>query len=136
MSEPADGLMDDIAHNRKRVADEIAKLDPPDTFEEGGAKYGLGYPEEPKQEEGDWRLRQELAEAHVAANNERAHRQAAEKKIEELVKAFQQQDGILKSAWTLRDEAIKERQDAEAALRSALRLTAFLIKDILRGMPE
>ena len=98
-------------------------------------KYGLGYPEE-KQEEGDWSLRQELTEAHIAANNERAHRQAAEKRIEELMEVLEQQQRTLKSAWNLRDEAIKERQEAEAALRSALRLTAFLIKDSLRGMPE
>lgn len=60
----------------------------------------------------------------------------AEKKIAELETKIEAQEVILTQAWALRDEAIKERQEAEAALRSALRLAAFLIKDILRGMPE
>lgn len=68
--------------------------------------------------------------------NEKARADAAEKHIEELTNKFAREMQTLSQAWALRDEAIKERQEAEAALRSALRLAAFLIKDILRGMPE
>ena len=68
--------------------------------------------------------------------NARAHAEAAEMKITEMHKMIVQQEATLKSAWMLRDAAIEERQEAEAALRAALRLAAYLIKDILRGMPE
>lgn len=69
-------------------------------------------------------------------DNEKARADGAEIKCAEMHKMIVQQEASLQQAWALRDEAIKERQEAEAALRSALRLTAYLINDVLRGMPE
>ena len=115
--------------SERKVSDEIAKLDPPDTFEEGGVKYGLGYPEEEKQEEGDWSLRQELAEAHVAANNERAQRQAAEKHIETLCDDAQRLTASNREFAQEINRLEDKVQAADEALRNALRLISYLIKD-------
>lgn len=68
--------------------------------------------------------------------DEKARADAAEKKIEEMHKMLVQQEGVLAQAWALREETIKERVDDAFALRAALRLLAYLIKENLRGLPE